>query len=78
MSIEGVEPNLLKEIPEYSDKNGQVNTLTLQQYMLSGVSLATLNDIPQLNPITALSRGVMPDTYIVSACRDNIEGLRAS
>ena len=45
MSIEGVEVDLLTEIPEWYDEKGVPNTLTFQQYMLSGVSLATLNAI---------------------------------
>ena len=77
MSIEGVEVDLLTEIPECCDVNGVLNTLTFQQYMLSGVSLATFNNIPQPNPITAVSRGAIPNTYIISAYMSNMEGLRA-
>jgi len=68
---------LLTEIPECCDLNGVPNTLTFQQYMLNGVSLATLNNIPQPNPITAVSRGAIPNTYILSTYRSNMEGLRA-
>ena len=77
MSIEGVEVDLLTEIPECYDEKGVPNTLTFQQYMLSGVSLATLNDISQPNPITAVSIGATPNTYIISTYRGNMEGLRA-
>ena len=77
MSIEGIEVDLLTDIPGCYDENDVPNTLTFQQYMRSGVSLATLNNIPQPNPITAVPRGAIPNTYIISTYRSDMEGLRA-
>ena len=77
MSIEGIPIDLTSEIPQCLDLDGNQNKLTFQQLMLSGYPIAKLEGITQPNPITAVSRGMKHNTYIISAYRANVAGLRA-